>query len=65
MKTFRATVWTLSATAAIVDGDSALQRRIVTEEAETPDHFEAIIRDRFTWGVDDTVEFGPVSEVEK
>lgn len=63
VRTFRATVWTLSATAAIVDGDAALQRRIVTEKAETSEEFEAIIRDRFTWNVDDEVSFGPVSEV--
>lgn len=62
MPRYRATVWTLSATAEVVDGDSAIQRNIVEREAESATDFEMTIRDEHIHNVDNNVWFGPISE---
>lgn len=63
MKTFRVTVWILSAMAEAVDGDQAIERRVVEEQAESASMFEANIRDRYISDPDNNVWFGPISEI--
>ena len=62
MRIFRATVWTLSAVAACVDGYAAIQRRIREELAEDEQDFEAGIRDEYIHDVDNEVWFGPITD---
>jgi hypothetical protein len=62
MPIFRATVWTLSAMAAAVDGDNAIRRRIVELSADDERSFEAAVQDWYIDNVDNEVWFGPISQ---
>jgi len=61
MPRFRATVWTLSATAACVEGDEGIERRVVELDAEDERKFEAEIRDWYISDPDNDVWFGPIT----
>lgn len=58
----RATVWTRRAVAEAVEGDTAIQRRIVELDVVDDRTFKAVVRDEYTRDVDDDVWFGPIGE---
>lgn len=62
MPLFRATIWTLSATAAAVEGNAGLERRVVEYSADDEEDFIACVTDSHTRHVDDSVSFGPISQ---
>lgn len=59
---YRATIYYLSASAAAVEGDAAIQRYVVEHEAESLAMFRADILDQFIQQPDDEVTFGPITE---
>ena len=61
MKTYKATVYTLTA----AYGNEGIVMRVVERDASNVDDFKAVVRDEFTRDVDDEVDFGPVSEVRR
>jgi hypothetical protein len=61
MYRFRATVWHLSSVAAAVEGDAGTSRFITEDVAESPDMFDAIIKDRYLHDVDAEVTLGPIT----
>jgi hypothetical protein len=63
MPLYRATVWVLTATAAVVDGDEGITRKIVEREASNKRYFEADVRDDYIHDVDNEVWFGPISQI--
>lgn len=62
MRPYIATVYYASSVALAVDGDKALQRRIIRHAAASPAYFIAYVRDSLgaARDVDMAVEFGPI-----
>jgi hypothetical protein len=62
MPVFRATVWTLSAVDADIDGDAGIRRRVIEYVTESAKTFEAAVRENYLFNPDDAIWFGPISE---
>jgi len=62
MRRYRVTMYYLSATAAAVEGNSALSMHIIEKVAETEREFKAELMDEFSRSVDDEISFGPVTD---
>lgn len=63
MPLYRATVWVLTSTAEVVEGDAGIERRIVERREDSKERFKASVMDDYIYDVDNTVWFGPISEI--
>lgn len=60
MPYYIATVYTLPATVAAVEGDAGITRRVVRMRADSARDFEMTIRDWYISDPDNDVWFGPI-----